>query len=76
MSQDATKQLSFKTLPTTLAIQLKVCRCACLRDACLTISSLHQRFEHNNNNSVKVDTSINFPTDLDMRPYMTDSLQG
>ncbi|KAH8089290.1 hypothetical protein HD553DRAFT_268229, partial [Filobasidium floriforme] len=54
---DVSKQLSFKTLPATLAIQLK-------------------RFEHANSNLVKVDTLVNFPTELDMRPYMTDQLRG
>lgn len=35
-----------------------------------------QRFEHVNSNLVKVDTMVNFPTELDMRPYMTDFLKG
>ncbi|KAJ9110052.1 hypothetical protein QFC20_003126 [Naganishia adeliensis] len=51
----ATKQLSFKQLPTTLAIQLK-------------------RFEQNSSNLSKVETMVTFPTELDMRPYMHDSL--
>ncbi|GHJ84852.1 hypothetical protein NliqN6_1254 [Naganishia liquefaciens] len=53
----ATKQLSFKQLPKTLAIQLK-------------------RFEQNSSNLAKVETMVTFPTELDMRPYMHDAING
>jgi hypothetical protein len=35
-----------------------------------------QRFEQNSSNLSKVETMVTFPTELDMRPYMHDAING
>ncbi|KAI8898250.1 hypothetical protein BC833DRAFT_648913 [Globomyces pollinis-pini] len=55
-SKEATKQLSFKSLPPVLSIQFK-------------------RFEHNTNNSNKIDTQVRVPFKLDMTAHTTRSVK-
>ncbi|KAJ9095656.1 hypothetical protein QFC21_005528 [Naganishia friedmannii] len=40
------------------------------------VSSNGIRFEQNSTNLSKVETMVNFPTELDMRPYMHDAVNG
>jgi hypothetical protein len=40
----------------------------------LIVDFCWQRFEQNSSNLSKVETMVTFPTELDMRPYMHDSL--
>ncbi|KAI8903174.1 hypothetical protein EDD86DRAFT_215534 [Gorgonomyces haynaldii] len=51
-----TKQLSFKSLPPVLSIQLK-------------------RFEHSQTASVKIDTQVTVPMEIDLTPYNSSSIR-
>lgn len=84
--KQSVKQLSFKTLPATLAIQFKASLFSTIESGTRSSdrSSL-QRFEQytspNNNTNftnsfAKIDAGVDFPTELDMRPYMSDAVEG